>query len=164
MKNAILLITVLMMGSVMSGISAHAEDQSSGCGLGWMIFKKNSLVSSSLRATTNAFALNTIAMTVGTSGCAKHDIVMKEKEALYFAEANYQKLINEMAEGKGEHLQAFAKVLGCDSKTAARAGGVFQRQYETIFTSDQVQPQQLLNNIANAIGNSEMAIGCGYQT
>lgn len=161
--KALSLLAIIFALSIQSPV-AKADDQSSGCGLGWMLFKKNSLVSSSLRATTNAFAFNTIAMTSGTSGCAKHDIVMKEKEALYFAEANYQKIINEMAEGKGEHLQAFAKVLGCNASAAAMAGKTFQNKYEAIFTSDQVQPSQLLNNVANAIYGSPMAAGCGYQT
>ena len=155
-------LTLVALLSIFMLTPAHAEDQSSGCGLGWQLFKKNSLVSSSLRATTNQFASNTIAMTSGTSGCAKHDIVMKQKEAIYFAEANYQKLINEMAEGKGEHVQAFAAVLGCNPSAANKAAAVFQSRYESIFTTDQIAPEQMLNNVANAIGGSSIASDCGY--
>lgn len=144
----------VLLGS--ASISAHAEDQSSGCGLGWQLFKKNSLVSSSLRSTTNAFALNTIAMTSGTSGCARHDIVMKQKAALYYAEANYQKLQSEMAEGQGEHLQAFAKLLGCQGSSAVQAGQVLQGNYDQVFTTDQVAPYEMLNNTAQTIYSSNL--------
>ena len=151
--------------SVVVGMSvAKAEDQSSGCGLGWMILKKNSLVSSSLRQTTNVFALNTIAMTSGTSGCAKHDIVLKEKAAQYFAEANYQKLQFEMAEGKGEHLESFAKILGCHDQVASNAGLVFQKNYSQIFSTDTVAPQQMLIEAARSLSTSDVARSCGFSS
>ncbi len=161
-KTITLLAVVLTIAAAPFGNSARANDQSSGCGLGWSVFKKNSLVSSSLRNTTNVLASNTSAMTTGSSGCSKHDIVKKEKAALYFAEANYQKLINEIAEGKGEHVQAFAKILGCNNASSAKAAAVFQSRYESIYTTDQVNPQQMLNNAANALYGSDIAAGCGY--
>jgi hypothetical protein len=103
----------LLIGLGMFSSVTMAADSSSGCGLGWMVFQKNSLVSSSLRATTNTMFLNTIAMTFGTSGCAKHDIVMNEKKAIHFAEANFEKIMQEMAQGNGEFISSFAQVLGC---------------------------------------------------
>lgn len=157
MKNLFVVLMFVIFGSSV----AHAGDQSSGCGLGWEIFKKNSLVSSAFRSTTNAIALNTIAMTSGTSGCSKHDIVMKQKAAIYYAEANYLKLQSEMAEGKGEHIQAFAKILGCNEAAAIRAGGVLQGNYEKIFTTDSVKPYEMLEESARSIYSSELASsGC----
>jgi hypothetical protein len=153
-------LSVVLLLSVFT-LSAHADDQSSGCGLGWQFFKKNSLVSSSLRSTTNVIALNTIAMTSGTSGCAKHDIVMKEKAALYYAEANYQKLQSEMAEGQGEHLKAFAMLLGCQGANAVQAERLLQGNYGNVFTSDQVVPSEMLNNTARTIYSSDLNCSFG---
>ena len=47
-------------------------------------FFLNSLLSSSLRATTNAILLNgTFGMTFGTSNCSKHSIVKKEFQKIH---------------------------------------------------------------------------------
>lgn len=150
----------IVLIAVMALVSApvFANDQSSGCGLGWEAFKKNSLVSSFLRSITNAIASNSIAMTVGTSGCAKHDIVQKEREAEYFAEANYQKLQSEMAEGKGEHIVAFAKIMGCSDAAASKAGAILQNNYERVFSSDKVPPGKMLEASADVIYGS--SLGC----
>jgi len=75
MKQTLVLVLTLLV----STSAFAAGDQSSGCGLGWEIFKKNSLVSSSLRSSTNAMASNSVAMTSGTSGCPKHGSVMKDQ-------------------------------------------------------------------------------------
>ncbi len=153
MKQIILMVVLALVSA-----PVFAGDQSSGCGLGWEVFKKNSLVSSSLRSITNAIASNTIAMTMGTSGCAKHDIVQKEREAEYFAEANYQKLQSEMAEGKGEHIVAFVKIMGCSDSAAAKAGAILQNNYERVFSSDKVPPGKMLENSADVIYASDL--GC----
>lgn len=146
MKTTLTLVLVTLLFAAPS----FADDQSSGCGLGWSIFKKNSLVSSWSRNITNLIASNTSAMTTGSSGCAKHDFVMKDKAAEYYAEANYQKLQSEFAEGKGEHLEAFANVLGC----LGNAGAVLQSHYETIFSSDSVMPSVMLENAKAALRSS----------
>lgn len=66
----------VVMAFLSSTTVVMAGDSSSGCGADWYIFKKNSLVSSSLRATTNAILLNaTFGMTFGTSNCSQHSIV-----------------------------------------------------------------------------------------
>jgi hypothetical protein len=143
-------------------VTAHADDSSSGCGLGWQFFKKNSLVSSSFRSSTNAIASNTSGMTSGTSGCAKHDIVLKEKAALYYAEANYQKLQSEMSEGQGEHLQAFATLLGCHGTNSLQAGHVLQGNYDQVFSSDHTVPNEMLNNTIRTIYSSDL--NCAFGT
>lgn len=153
MKKIVLIAVLAMVAA-----PVYANDQSSGCGLGWEVFKKNSLISSWLRSSTNMIASNSIAMTVGTSGCAKHDIVQKEHEAEYFAEANYQKLESEMAEGKGEHIVAFAKIMGCSDAQAAKAGALLQNNYERVFSSDKVPPGTMLKQTADVIYGSDL--GC----
>ena len=147
--NKLKVLAVLCAFLSLVSFSSYADDQSSGCGLGWAVTKRNSLLSSSTRQTTNAIASNTIAMTLGTSGCAKHDIVMKNKEAQFFAEANYQKLQSEMAEGRGEYLAAFANVLGCKAGSEQDLGQAFQQNYSQIWTSDSLAPSTMLSRAAN---------------
>jgi hypothetical protein len=129
-------------------LSAHAQDTSSGCGLGWQVAPQQSLVSSTTRSLTNATFLNTVAMTFGTSGCAKHSIVQRDKEAQYFAEANYHLLMMEMAQGNGESLANFAAIMGCNAR--AFASGV-QSHYGEIYPSQDVPADAVLENVKFAI-------------
>ena len=141
---------------------SFAADQSSGCGAGWYIFKKNSLVSSYLRSSTNSLlSNNTFGMTSGTSNCAKHDIVQKEKESLYFAEANQENLMVEMAQGQGENLQAFALTLGCSPDVMSDFGQMTQKQYNVIYPSATVAPAQVLERVkAQIYTHPVLAQGC----
>lgn len=140
--------------------SVRADDQSSGCGLGWSVTKRNSLVSSWVRSMTNVTGSNTIAMTSGTSGCAKHDIVMKKSEAIHYAEANYQKLLSEVAIGSGEHLSSFVAILGCTGDASSLAAAALQKNYETLFPANQSSPSQLLEASSRTIYGSELAERC----
>jgi len=118
---------VLVSGLIsFSAFSAFDEkvsgsDNSSGCGYGWEVTKGQTLSASSTRGTTNATASNTIAMTMGTSGCDKHDIVLQEKEQLHFANFNYEMIVADMARGEGEYLTSFAEVLGCEANSFGSA-------------------------------------------
>ncbi len=151
MQKTLVLLAVLLFTPL-----AHAEDKSSGCGLGWQIAPKQSLLSSFARALTNATFLNTIAMTFGTSGCGKHDIVLKDREAQYFAEANYHNLMMEMAKGQGENLENFAAVLGCEHSTFS---GRMQSYYNEIFPSDVSSPDAMLSNVKIAIFSDQALRG-----
>ena len=67
--------------AILFSINAMAKDGSSGCGPGWYLLKKNSILSSSLRVTTNGifFPTTTLGMTIGTSNCSKHKHFHTEK-------------------------------------------------------------------------------------
>ena len=97
--------------------SSFAKDSSSGCGPAWYIFKKNSLVSSFLREITNAalFPIVSIGMTFGTSNCAKHTIVEKDKDSLEFLAHNFDDLMIEASMGDGKFLTSFSETFDCSS-------------------------------------------------
>jgi hypothetical protein len=152
-------VLVLLAGLLLFSAAAFASDSSSGCGLGWMILKKNSLVSSSLRATTNGIFFNaTFGMTSGTSGCAKHDIVQNEKKAIHFAEANFGKLMQEMSQGSGEYLTSFSAVLGC--KNNAGFSSAMQKNFSAV--ADATNGVALYNKVSNQFNtNLEIQKACG---
>ncbi|NRA63280.1 MAG: DUF3015 family protein [Pseudobacteriovorax sp.] len=95
--------------------SSYSADKSNGCGPGWYVLKKNSLLSSSGRAITNniLFPFSTLGMTFGTSNCAKHSLVKADKEALHFVENNLPLLRQDIALGEGQYLDAYLGVFGC---------------------------------------------------
>lgn len=145
-------LTGFLMGLFLS-FNALAADGSSGCGPGWYVFKDNSLVSSSLRATTNGILIPvvTIGMTFGTSNCTQHKIVQTEKQSLYFATNNYYELQGDVARGRGEHLEAFATTIGCPAKAQARFNEHVRKNYQTMFAPNQTSPEVLLKEVYKTI-------------
>jgi len=139
--------------SLLFTFNAYGADGSSGCGPGWYVFKDNSLVSSSLRTTTNGFLFPvvTFGMTFGTSNCTKHKIVQTEKQSLYFATNNYYELQGDVARGTGEHLSAFATTIGCPVKAQARFNEQMRSNYRKLFVRDQAAPEALLIEVYNTI-------------
>jgi hypothetical protein len=159
MKNRILLMSsmIILLGSI--GNFAAADDASSGCGLGWEVSKDNTLVSSLGRAITNAIASNTIAMTFGTSGCAKHELVQNDKASLHFAEANFHNLMVEMAEGQGQYVDAFAQTLGCQGSEKIFTQ-YMQGNYHKIFKTPNTTPFEMLKNVKTQMKKSSLASSC----
>lgn len=142
--------------------AVFADDSSNGCGLGWQVTKRKSLVSSSVRGTTNNLFYNqSLGMTSGTSGCDKHSIVKNERAVEHFVEANYNNLMIDMAKGEGEYVQALAYVMGCDANSVEHFSNVTQKNYGAIFTSDSVGPQQLIQNVKSHVSHdSKLAASC----
>ena len=127
---------------------ARGADSSSGCGPGWYLFKDVSLVSSTLRSTTNAVLLptTTFGMTFGTSNCAQHKIV-DNNESVKFAALAYHDLVVQMAQGKGEHLAAFASTLGCPWQAQVEFNRAMQQSYERIVPSDAASPEAIVDQV-----------------
>ncbi|MFA6238206.1 MAG: DUF3015 family protein [Bacteriovorax sp.] len=147
MKNIIIGLMALI-----SATSVFAADSSSGCGMGYEVAPKQSLVSSSTRSLVNMTFSNTIAMTLGTSGCAKHSIVKNEAKGIHFAEANLNVLAIEMARGNGEFVSTFASVFGCQNSSAF--GSMVQAKYETVLPSASTSGVELYNNVKAQIKNN----------
>lgn len=153
MKKIMMVLALAATGSVM------AADSSSGCGMGYQIAPKQSLISSSTRSLVNATLSNSIAMTLGTSGCAKHSIVKNDSKGIHFAEANMDQLAVEMARGNGEFVQGFAAVFGCQD--SSDFGRMLQAKYETLLPSSKVSGVELYNNVAGEIkNNATLASSC----
>jgi hypothetical protein len=158
MKRSLMIAAfALFFGS----LAAHAEDQSSGCGLGWQVSNKNSLLSSSIRNTTNGIASNqTFGMTSGTSGCAKHSIVQNDKKGIHYAEANFQNLQVEMAEGHGEFVENFASVLGCSPASYGEFSNTMRAHYSEIF-DESATPSKVLTRVKGAMqAEPGLVAGC----
>ena len=143
---------IIALFAFLSVSSVFAADSSSGCGLGWQVAKDTSLVSSLTRYMINATASSSIAMTLGTSGCAKHSIVQNEAKGIHFAEASMNVLAIEMARGNGEVVQGFASVFGCQNSRAF--GSMVQAKYESVLPSEKTSGVELYNNVKAEIKNN----------
>jgi hypothetical protein len=136
-----------------------AMDGSSGCGPGWYLLKDNSLVSSSLRNTTNAVVpVATSGMTSGTSNCTKHSIVKTEEQSRHFVTHNYFEIKTEAAKGRGEYMTSLAQVIGCDSSVHKHFQNSLQKNFLKIFPLGKVQPDESLKEIYNTILSDDQLI------
>lgn len=115
MKKLVLVLALALVGGVAQASTGGGSD---GCGLGWQVTQKKSLLGTFTRATTNAVVPPTFGMTTGTIGCDQHSIAMRDVPAAQFVATNYDALMMDMAQGEGENLSALSNSLGCSNVKA----------------------------------------------
>lgn len=138
-------------------MNAFAQDKSSGCGIGWQVTKSMTTTASYVRTLTNATFSNSVAMTSGTSGCARHDLVLKEKEKIYFVESNLIPLKREVALGRGERMSALASIWGCKNNQSMT--NTLRKNYREIF--HKTSPNTVVEKINHLMENN--VSGCASQ-
>lgn len=141
------LIVSLAAIAALSSVAFAGVNNQTGCGLGSMIIKDDSsAVLLALQATTNGTSGNqTFGITSGTSGCTKTKIVMNER-AQEFVASNMDQLAKEIAQGQGESVDTLAELLAVEDKEAFASA--LQTNYKNIYTSENVQMADVLDNIA----------------
>ena len=111
-----------------------------GCGLGSLIIRgknnHNSKGMQILAYTLNSAGYQTSALTSGTSNCNNTPQGVARMEQEVFLSSNLNSIIKDAARGEGQHLAAFAEVLGCEEATSVtQLGSLSQERFETIFAS-----------------------------
>lgn len=148
MKTGILAISALLSVATVAEARKYGT---AGCGLGSMVFGDQKGKIQILAATTNGTAYNqTFGITSGTSNCAEDGVALKEKEKEYFASANYESLMQEMAQGQGENLQAMARLFGCGAQEFSTS---MRAHYGSIFPSAETDADAMLSNVEDVVGN-----------
>ncbi|MBF0238906.1 MAG: DUF3015 family protein [SAR324 cluster bacterium] len=154
----LIISTFLLMVCMSVAVPLFARDGSDGCGMGWDVTEEKSFLGTSTRGTTNATFSPTFSMTSGTSGCDKHSIVRQDARGIHYAEANFSNLKMEIPQGNGEFLFGFAQVLGCGDVTEM-FGTVMQKNYEKIYSSEQITPVEMYQNVLQQIRNNDALSG-----
>jgi hypothetical protein len=90
-----------------------AADDDIGCGLGTQLWEgEKGLIPKVLGATTNGtFGNQTFGITTGTLGCSQEGVITADARLRMFAGANLDNLARDMAQGQGETLDAFARLM-----------------------------------------------------
>jgi len=133
MKNIIK--TALILGLATSAFAGKYG--TAGCGLGSLVFGDQPGMIQIVAATTNNLIVpQTTAITTGTSNCTADGVALENREQDYFAEVNFENLRQEMAQGKGENLEAFASLFGCKTATN-KFSATMQKNYSNIFQGSQ---------------------------
>jgi hypothetical protein len=110
-------------------------DTNVGCGAGQYVMKDSTVFSLTCRYSTNhIISTQLFGISSGTSGCRKHQIVKKDRKALYFAERNWEFLQFEMSMGQGEYLRELARLLKTDYRKLAEYA-----QSHFLSTKDHIQ-------------------------
>ena len=113
-----------------SAFSTYARDSFDGCGLGWEVTDKKTVLATTTRATTNSSVPPTFGMTTGTLGCDEFEgIAMNEKNDAKFVAQNYETLRSELATGNGEYVDAAAQSFNCKSD---KFGTHMQKNYDRV--------------------------------
>jgi len=141
-----ILLSAIAVIALSTTASATVNNQT-GCGLGSQLIKDDStVVMLSLQATTNNTSGNqTFGITSGTSGCKKTKFVMNER-AEEFVASNMDQLAKEMAKGQGESIDTLAELLNVEDKATFAAS--LQQNYNSIYTSQKVEMNDVLDNIS----------------
>jgi hypothetical protein len=163
-KRAFPLMSLLSLSLVLIAAPGWAGRYGmAGCGLGALAFPNdNDKVSQVLAATTNGtFGTQTFGITFGTSECTQDGRIRSERAQEAFAEVNFESLAREMATGQGEHLTAFAHLLGCSEDSLDEFGLLTQRQYTQIFSRDNMTALELVDAVKQSIaGDAVLSRTC----
>lgn len=131
---------------------------SDGCGLGWQVTDKRSLIGTTTRGTTNMTIPPSFGMTSGTMGCEQHSFAMKEMDSAKFVASNFETLKIEISQGQGEFLDAFVATMGCESNASAVRSGL-QSEFSTISPSQNgIELYKAVRSVVRS--NAALASGC----
>lgn len=149
MKKIYFLAAALMIAAA----PARAIDSTGGCGLGSMAWRGQSGIIPQVAAmTTNATFLNTIGVTLGTSGCDPNGRVTggTGKLVLAVVENNMEQFAMDASAGRGETIDTLAGILNVDSD---KFGEAVQQNFAYLFADENVEAVDLtlkIMKIANA--------------
>lgn len=149
----VLVALVILVGTPFL-VEAGTVRDNAGCGLGSeLLGDRDPIIFQLFALTTNGMASNTIAMTVGTSGCAKASFVMNEQLNRFVSE-NMDVLAQDIAAGQGEALQTLAELMEIPKDKRTGFYAAVQANFSRIYTSGNVQSAEVIDNIVLIINQS----------
>ena len=141
--NKTILASLLLGTALFLSAPANALD-STGCGLGSMVWRGQSgIIPQVLAVTTNKILGNqTFGITFGTSGCDPNGRVTggTQKLILAFVENNMEQFALDAAAGHGETLSTLAGILNMDEKIVEEKT---YKNFAVLFPNDNVDAVEL---------------------
>lgn len=138
-----LVLGAVFVAALFAVSPAKAIDSTGGCGLGSMAWRGQSgIIPQVLAMTTNGIFLNTIGVTLGTSGCDPNGRVTGGTGKLVLAviENNMEQFAMDASAGRGETIDTIAGLLEVDSK---ELGARAQQNFAYLFTDENVEAVDL---------------------
>lgn len=146
------LVLTSAMAFALASSAFAAKNTNTGCGLGSILIEdQSSTVMQVLAATTNGTSGNqTFGITSGTSNCDKPNRIVSNDKLNRFVEDNMDEIAMDISAGQGESLDTLATLLNVEDKDAFKAK--LQANFANIYSSENVNSAQVIDNIAVIIG------------
>jgi len=140
--------------------SAMAKD-STGCGVGTMIFDGQEGIGPQILAvTTNGTLGNqTFGITSGTLGCDRDGVIKHEAAVSKFVAANMENLASDMAAGGGETLASLADLMGVDEADRPAFYRAAQDNFAAIYSDEDITAGEVIDNIASVMAANDRLSG-----
>ena len=141
-------LLVLAIAATLYAGAASAKD-STGCGVGSMIFDGHQgMFSQILAVTTNGSTGNqTFGITSGTLGCDSDGTINSSAKISMFTGSNMERLAQNMSTGHGEALATLADLMGVQDQDKAEFYAMTQKNFAKIFPSDQTTAQHVIDSV-----------------
>lgn len=140
---------------LMSGTAV--ADDSTGCGVGSMIFDGQSGVFPQILAvTTNGSTGNqTFGITSGTLGCDSDGTIDSAEKMGMFTGDNMESLALDMSRGEGESLATLAELMGIAEADRAAFYAASKANFDRIYTSSDVTAGDVIVNLQAVMAEDE---------
>jgi hypothetical protein len=153
----VLTTTFLMLAISEVSLAAH-PDNGPGCGLGKIAWgdhpAQQSILPQVFMASTNVTGLQPLAISSGTSGCTNDGTIFASEKVNVFAAINFDKISQEMAQGEGEHLSAFAILMDIPIDQHPLFFTKAQENYTRLLQSGGPSPNALIQIFHEIITNN----------
>lgn len=145
MKKIVLAAVIVVAAT--AGLAAADDDI--GCGLGTQLWEgEKGLVPKVLGATTNGtFGNQTFGITTGTLGCSQEGVITADARLRMFAGANLDNLARDMAQGHGETLDAFARLMNVQEADKADFFRFTRAHFPELFADDDATAGEMLASL-----------------
>jgi len=163
LKKLILGSLAVAFVGMQAGLAMAANpDTGPGCGLGklaWQNYPNQKTKGAQvLMATTNAWGMQTFAISTGTSGCTDDGKWWAENKTTMFAELNSDSLAQEMAQGGGEHLASLATLLGVPQDQHQAFFTMTQERYTALTQAGEVSAVAMIKAMNDAISANPVLV------
>ena len=154
------LVSMALVMGLAAGVAQAQEGEtadSSGCGVGTILWKGQSGVAPQILAvTTNGTSGNqTFGITTGTLGCTKDGVVSPPAEVRMLTVSQLDNLAKDVARGEGETLASFASAMKVESADQPLLFATLKSNFTRIFPADDVSADEVLVSIQQVMAEDE---------
>jgi hypothetical protein len=151
-RLAVSMMLALMLGAPAAWAQEGETADSSGCGLGTMLFEGQEGIGAQILAvTTNGTSGNqTFGISSGTLGCTQDGVVRPPAKVKILLMSSLDSLAVDVARGHGETLTSLADLMAIEAADQPRFFASLQGNFRRIFPSQNVTADEVITSI-NAV-------------
>ena len=126
-----------------------SADNVGGCGWGSKLMDGNEGIAPQVLAvTTNGtFGNQTFGITTGTLGCSQEGVITADARLRMFAGANLDNLARDMAQGQGETLDAFARLMNVQEADKANFFQFTKSHFGELFADSDATAGEMIASL-----------------